>query len=278
MTASVDLDRQVREAMQEYYGALYRDGVGLRDWERRVRDRLDEERLIGDAMVRRIEEWFGYDFAGKRVLVVGTATGAEYFVLAARGATVCGIDVNAQAVSILHLKARARGGDAQGVMVAAAEGLPFAGESFDFVYCYTVLEHVADVERSIDEMIRVCRVGGRVFIQTPDYRFPFEGHYKLPLVPFAPRFVQAMYLRFRGRPTRFLRSINFLTVDGLNRILWTRNVITLRAWAPDLATWRAAGNWVLAWFAHTFAVQKHQYILLIKQRPVASRSGSQSAG
>ena len=260
-----DPDHRVHDALRAYHGHYYRDVLGLRDWERRVTDRLDEERLIGERVVGQVEEWFGCEFAGMRVLVVGTGTGAEFFTLKHRGALVCGVDVSRDAVSIVHLKGRVSGRSTAAV-VAAAEALPFPTDWFDFVYCYTVLEHVADVEIAIDEMIRVCRVGGFVFIQTPDYTFPFENHYKLPLIPFAPRFVQSLYLWLRGRPPRFLKSINFLTVAKLNRLFWRRNVTTLRASEPQVMEWRANGNWVMAWWADTFAVQKHQNILL-KKRP-----------
>ena len=263
------LDHRVHDALRAYHGHYYRDVVGLRDWERRATDRLDEERLIGEGVVGHVEEWFGCEFAGMRVLVVGTGTGAEFFTLIDRGASVCGVDVSRDAVSIVHLKGRVRGRSTAAV-VAAAEALPFPRDWFDFVYCYTVLEHVADVERAIDEMIRVCRVGGFVFIQTPDYTFPFEGHYKLPLIPFAPRIAQALYLWLRGRPTRFLKGINFLTVAKLNRLLWRRNVTTLRAWEPQVMQWRANGNWLMAWWADTFAVQKHQNILLKKRPDITS--------
>lgn len=263
------LAHQVQEALRAYHGHHYRDVVGLRDWERRTTDRLDEERLIGKKVVGHLEEWFGLEFAGMRVLVVGTGTGAEFFTLKKRGALVCGVDVSRDAVSIVHLKGRASGRGTAAV-VAAAEALPFPRDWFDFVYCYTVLEHVANVECALDEMIRVCRVGGFVFIQTPDYTFPYEGHYKLPLIPFAPRFVQALYLWLRGRPTRFLRSINFLTVAKLNRLFWRRNVTTLRAWEPHVMELRANGNWITAWWADTFAIQKHQNILL-KKRPDLTR-------
>jgi SAM-dependent methyltransferase len=264
MPAVEHLDAATRDAIRDYYAGLYRDALGLPDWQRRAEDRLDEERLIGERMVSRLESWFGCRFEGKRVLVVGTATGAEFFVLRDRGAAVHGIDLNPAPVALLHRKSRLRGRPAAAA-VGAAEALPFANEAFDFVYCYTVLEHVADVERSIDEMLRVCRSGGDVFIQTPDYRFPFEGHYKLSLIPFAPRAVQRLYLRLRGRPSAFLRHINFVTVAQLNRIFWFRNVITIRAWAPEPAIWKATGHRWMVWFSRTFAVQKHQYILLRKR-------------
>jgi SAM-dependent methyltransferase len=47
---------------------------------------------------------------------------------------------------------------------AAAEKLPFADNSFDFVYCAHVLEHVPDPAAACEEMMRVGRRG---FIETP---------------------------------------------------------------------------------------------------------------
>ena len=159
-----ELEGRIHEAVWRYYGAMYRDALGLRDWERRVRARLDEEHVFGDATVSRVEDWFGYDFRGKRVLIVGAATGAEFFALARRGAAVYGIDLNPDAISILRLKARARAVPPT-AFVAAAEALPFAENAFDFVYCYTVLEHVANVERpSLDQ----CATGKRVTVDRQD--------------------------------------------------------------------------------------------------------------
>ena len=45
-----------------------------------------------------------------------------------------------------------------------SEDLPFKDNKFDFVYCYTVLEHVANVKKSISEMIRVLQPGGGFYL------------------------------------------------------------------------------------------------------------------
>jgi ubiquinone/menaquinone biosynthesis C-methylase UbiE len=47
---------------------------------------------------------------------------------------------------------------------ANAESLPFLDESFDLVFCRASLHHFEHPERAIAEMVRVCRVGGRVVL------------------------------------------------------------------------------------------------------------------
>lgn len=48
------------------------------------------------------------------------------------------------------------------------EDLPFPDESFDFITCLEVIEHLIFPERAIDEMARVLKPGGRVVITVPN--------------------------------------------------------------------------------------------------------------
>lgn len=276
-TDSTD-QKQLEAATRAYYTHYYRDQLRLPDWTSRIASRLNEEQVFGEPVIRKIEYWLNYNFQGKRVLVVGAGTGAESVTLARRGAEVFGIEPNRQALKILHQKTRLNDLNPQRFVAAVAESIPFPDNFFDFVLCYTVLEHVRDVEYSLDEMIRVCKPEAYVFIQTPDYRFPIEGHYKIPLIPFAPKWIQAIYLRLCGRPTRFLKSVNFLTAPKLDRLLWRRNVITMRVFEPHLLWWYHNGNWLSAWFCRKFAVHKNQNIFLKKYKSEeidANSSGSE---
>jgi ubiquinone/menaquinone biosynthesis C-methylase UbiE len=250
---------------RKYYTQYYRDKLGLPDWEARVMDRLKEEEKFGEMNLKKIETWIRYDFKGKCVLVVGAGTGAESFSLVKHGAEVYGIEPNSEALQILKMKSQALQYPAERFTQEFVEDLSYAENSFDFIYCYTVLEHVKNVERTIDEMLRVCKPGGIVCIVTPDYRFPLEQHYKLPMVPFSPKWLQFVLLWLWRRPLAFLKDVTFVNTPQLNRLFWKRNVITLRAYEPTLYQWRNLSNYYQKWFCETFAIQKTQWIFLIKQ-------------
>lgn len=47
--------------------------------------------------------------------------------------------------------------------------LPFPDNYFDFVYSIDVVEHLDKPDLAIKEIFRVCKLEGKVFIQTPNY-------------------------------------------------------------------------------------------------------------
>ncbi len=47
--------------------------------------------------------------------------------------------------------------------------LPFRDDAFDEVSLIHVIEHVADVIRTVEEVHRISRTGGRIVIETPHY-------------------------------------------------------------------------------------------------------------
>ncbi len=85
---------------------------------------------------------------------------------------------------------------ASAIILAPAEKLPFAENSFDFILSNEVLEHVEDDRLAVAEMVRVTRPGGRIVIFCPNRYYPVEQHgiywrgeYKfgnIPLVNYLP--------------------------------------------------------------------------------------------
>ncbi|MDP3063353.1 MAG: methyltransferase domain-containing protein [Chloroflexota bacterium] len=67
-----------------------------------------------------------------------------------------------------------------------ATQLPFADRSVDCVLSVTLIEHLPRSQRPAfaREVVRVARKG--LFITAPNYWFPFEPHYKMPLFQFIP--------------------------------------------------------------------------------------------
>jgi SAM-dependent methyltransferase len=83
------------------------------------------------------------------------------------------------------------------VVCGASEHLPFPTEAFDLILSHEVLEHVEDDRRSVEEMLRLLRVGGRLAVFVPNRGYPFETHGifwrgryhfgNMPLVNYLPR-------------------------------------------------------------------------------------------
>ena len=112
-------------------------------------------------------KWFDrhVDWRGKAVLDLGCAGGFMAEALAARGATVTGIDPAADAIEAARRHA-AQGGLAIAYDVGVGESLPYADAAFDVVVCVDVLEHVADLHKVLAEIARVLRPGGLFLYDT----------------------------------------------------------------------------------------------------------------
>jgi 2-polyprenyl-6-hydroxyphenyl methylase/3-demethylubiquinone-9 3-methyltransferase len=100
-------------------------------------------------------------FGGKRALDVGCGGGILAEALAAEGALVTGIDPSEQSLAAAREHAR-RSGVAVDYRRGSAEDLDVARfpEPFDLVFAVDVLEHVADLDRSLSAIAAVLAPGG----------------------------------------------------------------------------------------------------------------------
>lgn len=62
------------------------------------------------------------------------------------------------------------------IMEGVGETLPFASNQFDLIFSNEVIEHVQNDQSYMSEMIRVCKVGGRIAIFCPNRWYPVEQH------------------------------------------------------------------------------------------------------
>ena len=102
----------------------------------------------------------GFDqFAGKELLEVGCGMGTDLLQFARGGARCTGVDLTPRSIELSRLHfalyhERAR------FLLADAERLPFADESFDVVYSNGVLHHTPGTPEAVREIHRVLRPGG----------------------------------------------------------------------------------------------------------------------
>lgn len=91
--------------------------------------------------------------------------------------------------------------------------LPFADGSFDIVFSNAVIEHLGGRARQRQFVSEALRVGRRVFITTPNRRFPVEVHTRLPVVHWLPDAVSHRIYRAAGKA--FATDVDLLTKRSL---------------------------------------------------------------
>ena len=101
------------------------------------------------------------ELASKDVLEIGSGTGVHARLLADAGANVTAVDLTPTAVDLTRRRLE-RAGLSADVREADAEALPFADDSFDFVWSWGVIHHSESTDRVIAEIARVLRPGGRL--------------------------------------------------------------------------------------------------------------------
>ena len=116
-----------------------------------VRDVLVSELLARAADVRN----------GDRVLDVAAGTGNTALAVAGRGGQVTATDLVPAMLERATERASVEGLDLR-IEVADAQELPFADDSFDVVLSSFGVMYASDQQRAADELVRVCRPGGRI--------------------------------------------------------------------------------------------------------------------
>ena len=101
----------------------------------------------------------------KTVLDLGCGGGFMSEALANKGAKVIGVDPSEAAIAVAQDHAKGQG-LAINYKVATGENIPLPDQSVDCVVCVDVLEHVAQLDRVLDEVHRVLRPGGMFLFDT----------------------------------------------------------------------------------------------------------------
>ena len=138
------------------YGGIQMEGPIARWYAHTTRARADH-RTTAEAIVRHLS-------AGSAVLEVAPGPGFTAIELARLGAyRISGVDISHSFVRMARDNAR-RAGVAIDFRHGDVANLPFAAESFDFVYCKAAFKNFPDPVRALDEIHRVLRPGGRASI------------------------------------------------------------------------------------------------------------------
>lgn len=122
-------------------------------------------------------------------------------------------------------------------LVADGRVLPFPDNSFDIVFCNSVIEHLSSIPNQQRFANEICRVGKQFFVQTPNKGFFVEPHLVTPFIHWFPRSIQQRLIRnytiwgIITRPTsqqvnHFLNEVNLLGKADLARLFPSANIIS----------------------------------------------------
>jgi ubiquinone/menaquinone biosynthesis C-methylase UbiE len=117
------------------------------------------------------------------------------------------------AVSTQHLTVFQRAFPTVTAVRADGRALPFPDDRFDIGFSNAVVEHLPDAESQRAFVGELCRVSRRVFVTTPNRRFPVDTHTLVPLAHWLPDERRDGVYPALGR--REGLGLRLLTPDGL---------------------------------------------------------------
>jgi 2-polyprenyl-3-methyl-5-hydroxy-6-metoxy-1,4-benzoquinol methylase len=169
--------------------------------------------MLARDSVRTVEDHTG--LAGRTVLDVGAGPVEFARAFAARGATYLAVDADQGA---LH----PAGAAGTAALVAAGERLPLRTGSVDVTFSSNVLEHVPDVAAFGDELVRVTRPGGFIFLSYCNWLSPWGGHETSPFHYLGGQWAIDRYTRHYGHPPKNQVGTNVFRVSVADGLSWAR--------------------------------------------------------
>ncbi|MGI5352260.1 class I SAM-dependent methyltransferase [Streptomyces sp. CA-250714] len=100
----------------------------------------------------------------------------------------------------------------QGAVLADGYLLPLADGVADVCFSSNVLEHVADPQTFLSEMVRVTRPGGLIYVSFTNWLSPWGGHETAPWHYLGAERARARYRRRTGRPAKHTLGENLFAV------------------------------------------------------------------
>lgn len=94
---------------------------------------------------------------------------------------------------------------------ATVEESVFTGaKSFDLIFSNNVMEHIDDVEIGLQNLSNALETNGIMVHSCPNYAFPFEPHFAIPLIPIFPKLTRFLLSKKKSE-SGLWKSLNFIS-------------------------------------------------------------------
>ncbi|WP_341718037.1 class I SAM-dependent methyltransferase [Micromonospora sp. FIMYZ51] len=210
MTAAED--RRQRAARRRF--ATLRRSVDL--FRAFLVEQTDPDHFYGLLATDSVRQVSGYtDLAGRTVLDVGGGPGYFATAFRAAGARYVGLDPDVGDFS-------AAGESVAGMLRGSGTALPVRTASVDVTFSSNVVEHVAEPPRMLDEMVRVTRPGGLLFVSYTPWLSPWGGHETAPWHYLGGNRARRRFERRNGRPPKNRFGETLFPVSIADTLRWAR--------------------------------------------------------
>jgi SAM-dependent methyltransferase len=217
---------------------------------RSIDDYRDFQYLIGEASINQLQDK-GYDLSNLCVLEIGSGYGGYSKILKEKTGTLIAADLmindwySKNSISFVQLD--------------GGKPFPFKKDTFDFVYCSSLIEHIADPSLLLQSIWKVTKPGGIVYLTFPPFYTLalIGGHNFKPFHFLGEKFaVRLTNFLYRSNITSYASAYGVcglfpLTIDQVESVLLERhfeiiekysrlckiNTTHLPGILKDLATW-----------------------------------------
>ncbi len=156
------------------------------------------------------------DLRDSLVLDVGGGPGYFRAAFGRAGARYVAVDSDLGELS-------ARGRPEPGTVMGSGMALPIRDGAADVCYSSNVLEHVPDPWTMAEEMLRVTRPGGVVFLSFTVWLSPWGGHETAPWHYLGGESAARRYARRHGHDPKNRYGISLFPVSVSDALLWARH-------------------------------------------------------
>jgi ubiquinone/menaquinone biosynthesis C-methylase UbiE len=154
-----------------------------------------ETKTYANRLIRTINKYFNIN-VNCEILEIGSAQGKLVGAIRSLGYSCQGIEPNESAIDVSKELSSIMNIDIK-VQKGFAENIPFNGNNFDLVLADSVMEHVIDLSKALNEVSRVLKPHGAFYFSTASCLCPRQDEIRFfPFFPWYPQKVKIMLMRW----------------------------------------------------------------------------------
>ena len=155
-----------------------------------------------DSVINTIKHYVP-DLSNKRILDLGCGMGGMSVAFILNNIrNVISIDLNVDYCKITKLRGL-KYGLQMNIVNGVAEFIPLKDNSIDVVIMSEVIEHVDDPELVLNEINRILRLDGKVFITVVNKYTIKDPHYHMFFINWLPKNIAEMYIKLRKKDKKY---------------------------------------------------------------------------